>query len=405
MARRKKLDATIKHDGYRYHQEQKIQLLKNGKFQADLGMVDGKWLRRSFDTDTDAEACITAHLDALGKYGTKGLIDMTHADKLNWQAAMKQLKGYPGTLLDAVSFYCRCHKTTDGTTEIEALVSRLLAEKQAAYERGELRKATIYDARAMLKPFRLLYGQRHVGSILPADIVAMTNELPGKAKRRNVRRAVRGFYLWCKENKILDQGADIPVPKEKAGSSRGTIHIYTPEQTQNLLTHAEAIYPEYIPSMVIQLFAGVRSGEASKLRWSDINLTRNRITIRAEVSKKGYERTIGIEPNLGAWLAPFAGRTGKVSPAPTNIVRAREKIFEAAGVERKQNAFRHSYGSYFNIAYPGRFGELLTFMGHADSRVLKRHYATGKVDADEGRDYFGIMPIKEKIISIKREVA
>jgi integrase len=49
-----------------------------------------------------------------------------------------------------------------------------------------------------------------------------------------------------------------------------------------------------------------------KLTWKDVDLRGGFITVRKKNSKTASRRTIKMEPNLLAWLLPYAGQTGRI---------------------------------------------------------------------------------------------
>ena len=50
-------------------------------------------------------------------------------------------------------------------------------------------------------------------------------------------------------------------------------------------------------------FAGLRTSELLRLNWSEVNLARGYIEVKAEKTKSARRRLVEIMPNLAAWLA------------------------------------------------------------------------------------------------------
>jgi integrase len=96
---------------------------------------------------------------------------------------------------------------------------------------------------------------------------------------------------------------------------------------------------------VIDAFAGLRHAEICRLDWSEVKLDRNFIEVTALKSKTASRRLVTIQPNLNAWLAPFARPKGKVEPP--NSRKLREAAQRRAGIGKwPTNALRHSFASY-----------------------------------------------------------
>jgi integrase len=120
----------------------------------------------------------------------------------------------------------------------------------------------------------------------------------------------------------------------------------TVSQLTALLNHADA---SLVPYLSICAFAGLRSAEAKRLSWRQVDLKRNLITVLENISKTGEERKIPIQPNLAAWLAPYAQETGFILPREHS--QRVDDLLKAAKVAaglwpwspRFQNALRKSF--------------------------------------------------------------
>jgi integrase len=91
-------------------------------------------------------------------------------------------------------------------------------------------------------------------------------------------------------------------------SKKDNPKFLTVSQLTALLDHAD---PCLIPYLTICAFAGLRSAEAKRLSWHQVDLKRNQITVPENISKTGEERKIPIQPNLAAWLAAHAQETDR----------------------------------------------------------------------------------------------
>src|SRR5262249_4256788 len=125
---------------------------------------------------------------------------------------------------------------------------------------------------------------------------------------------------------------------------------YAPAELQRLI---KAATKPYLPCLLLGAFAGLRSSEIERLKWQDVNLARGFIVASAKKKGTPSRRTVPIQPNLAAWLAPYANRKGKVwrgthdqfsdAQQETSAATAEKKL---AAVPWKHNGLRHSFISY-----------------------------------------------------------
>lgn len=89
-----------------------------------------------------------------------------------------------------------------------------------------------------------------------------------------------------------------------------TENVFSEKEVNMILTHIKDKYPRYVLFFAIGFFSGARTGEILGLRWSDIDLAKNRIRIartRTEkrlklIPKSGKARYIDILPELQPYI-------------------------------------------------------------------------------------------------------
>ncbi len=80
-------------------------------------------------------------------------------------------------------------------------------------------------------------------------------------------------------------------------------------------------YPDYLPSLAIGAFAGLRSAEIERLGWQDIDFASRHIVVSASNAKTASRRIVPLCDNLAEWLRPYSGRQqGKVWPGRIHSV-------------------------------------------------------------------------------------
>ena len=126
--------------------------------------------------------------------------------------------------------------------------------------------------------------------------------------------------------------------------------IFTVNELAAVLQHASS---DMLPAIVIGAFAGVRTAERVRLSWEDIDLRGGYLTVGRKNSKTASRRTIALEPNLLAWLLPFAGRTGPIFARDGHeFCRRLRQICQKAGLPKvPNNGLRHSFASYHLAKY------------------------------------------------------
>jgi integrase len=81
---------------------------------------------------------------------------------------------------------------------------------------------------------------------------------------------------------------------------------------------------EFLPLLLIETFCGVRPAEAARVLWSDIDLLRGRLTLRAAISKTGTARPIDLAPCALAWFERCNTATsGPIMLWPESILRSK----------------------------------------------------------------------------------
>ena len=159
---------------------------------------------------------------------------------------------------------------------------------------------------------------------------------------------------------------------------------------QTLLTGSKAhtATDEHKLWLALGGFAGLRSAELVRLEWGKhVQVERGLIQVSGDIAKTNGRRIITMQPNLIAWLAPYAGRTGKVFTP-----RADERCHEYAhrlGVEWKANGLRHSSISYL-CATTKNIPAVAMEAGNSVN-IINKHYRELTTEG-EGKAWFAIMP-------------
>ncbi len=240
-----------------------------------------------------------------------------------------------------------------------------------------LRSESLRDIRYLGN--RLLNSTPELGGLYFSEIkvsdcekyLASTFKTPSQFnKARTMLHGLFEFALkreWCDKNPIKHIERRKIVEREIIPLS------YT--QAESLLKSAKAPKnSECLPAIGLLLFAGIRPREVKRIKWDDIDLDEDYITVRAQCSKTGGVRHVEILPALKRILN-ISKKEGRTSLCPPNWTRKWKNIREEAGFKRiwVQDILRHTYASYF----AKRFHDLPRLqlnMGHRDLSLLCSRY-------------------------------
>jgi integrase len=75
------------------------------------------------------------------------------------------------------------------------------------------------------------------------------------------------------------------------------------DELRALLEAAAAQAPDVLPVLASGAFAGLRDAEIKRLDWSEVDLARGFIEVKAAKAKSARRRIVAIQTNLAAWLS------------------------------------------------------------------------------------------------------
>lgn len=272
-----------------------------------------------------------------------------------------------------------------------------------------LRDRTIRNYRLTLDRMTITLGEKLIASITAEEIQESIapKGTSGAAAAERVRNA-KAFWHWCAKKKWCEAEIFQAVEMPSAGNNDAEISILNPEQASDLLRQAEKHFPQAVASIALQLFAGIRAEEITRLESQHV--CADGIELPAAVTKKGRRRHITPNETLSAWLKkyPFhpcanwretfaAVRRLSGWKVSSVILNERIKVGTLAKLSPPhrgvwpQNVMRHSHASYaVEIGTP--IEKLLFEFGHAgNTDLLKQHYV-GRASRKAAIEYFQIVP-------------
>jgi site-specific recombinase XerD len=272
-----------------------------------------------------------------------------------------------------------------------------------------LRTKTTQGYRQTANRLKAALGER-ILSTLSADDLQKALVPPGTPPTSAAGHigAGKAFWNWSAEKGWCLAVTFKPVKLPKTSATKGEIEILTPAETENLLRTAEKHFPRAVASYALQLFAGIRAEEITRLEATHV--TADGIRLPAAITKKGRSRHITPSKTLAAWLEkyPFepcpnwrrvdravrylAGWNLAPDPDLVKLPEESEKDKpKAPRPDWPQNALRHSHASY-SVADGVDINTLLFEFGHSASPAVLRAHYVGLASTKQALAYFAIAP-------------
>lgn len=356
---------------------------------------NGKRKRLFFKTKGEAETRL-AQLKAIKAREGEDAANLTMEQRADAVRAMKALRGHSVTLEAVALEYVERMKAIDRSRSFSDVYEELIEAK----ENDGASREHLNAMKVRLKKFREDYGDKLVAAFTSHEI---DDWLRGQKlvpqTRKNYRDAIRLAFNFAISRDYCEKNPVDKVGKVKVVASPP--EVFTPDEVARIMGAAASEAPEIIPFLGIGFFAGVRVAEIGRMDWKEVRLERGFLEVTAKSAKTSSRRLIDIEPNLAAWLAPYARKSGAV------LVPNHRKLFEMvrrkSGVKWKANGMRHSFASY-HLARGQNAAATAMLLGHPNTNMLYAHYRE-LVAREEAETYFQIIPAKDQanIVPLVRE--
>ena len=285
-----------------------------------------------------------------------------------------------------------------------------LANLESKAASGDKSSNTVDNARwaveAWIKP---ALGARRMRDLKPEDVEGLLAGMAKVKKSRSSINRVRSYLSQAlavaeRRGKVArNVGRISEMPATKRPAARRTL---TPEQAAKLLRAASGDRLEGL--IVVGLMLGLRPGELTGLRWSDVNLDAGRLTVEVSLKSERTGLRVGetktpksrrplslpqpviealraqrkrqredqLQAPAGVWRdSGHVFSTPIGTPLdPSNLRGAFDKITERAGLGHwTPNELRHSAASLLSAAGVP-LEEIADVLGHASTRMLEQHY-------------------------------
>ncbi|MBI4662165.1 MAG: tyrosine-type recombinase/integrase [Verrucomicrobia bacterium] len=242
-------------------------------------------------------------------------------------------------LLEAARFYRRHNADKLPQKIVREVVEELLTVKSSRRASGRY----VEDLKSRLSRFADSFAVQ-IENITTGDVQGWLDRLKLAPRTLlNFRRAVSTLFEFSRARGYVFENPVIATERPNTRNGEA-VTIYAPAELAKLLGVASA---DFLPVIVLCAFCGLRSAEAERLDWRDVDLKSGFVTISAQKAKTRSRRLVPIPANAKTWLATYSQKSGPIWPKSHCLFYERQReTARAAGVEWKANALRHSFISY-----------------------------------------------------------
>src|SRR5215467_9962304 len=262
--------------------------------------------RKFFKTKSEADAEAMRQKTLMERHGREA-VGFSKGELSEFIEAKQKLSAYGETIRDAVNFRVdhlervRRHGIT---------VAELVNEVLEAKRRDGRSEVYLRDLRYRLSKFVQDFGNRPIAGITVDDLDHWLRSLPFSPQSRTNYRTVIGLlFSYADSRGIIERNPISRTAKPKLVDSPP--EIFSVDELRGLLESANRIAPDVLPMLTIGAFAGLREAEIQRLDWSEVDVTRRHIEVKAAKAKSARRRIVPIQPNLAAWLQSYSEMRGR----------------------------------------------------------------------------------------------
>jgi integrase len=337
-----------------------------------------------FKTRSEADAEAMRQRTLLERHGREA-IALSQRELSDFITAKKKFAKHGKTINDAAEFFLDYLERVrrSGTT-----VAQLAEEVLDAKRRDGLSAKYLGMLRLYFKRFSGEFGDRPIAGITIEEMDNWLRSLPGSPKTRaDYRSNIGVLFSYAAQRRMIDLNPVAFTAKPKLIDRPP--EIFTVDQLRALLNAAQRTEQSVVPMLAIAAFAGLRDAEIKRLEWSEVDLARGHIEVKAAKAKSARRRLVPIQANLAAWLRTYSGSVGQV--VPDGARGKLDRVREAAHLTRwPKNGLRHSFASY-RLAAIHDAPRVASELGHTTPQLLYSTYRE-LVRPEEAERYWQIMP-------------
>ena len=303
--------------------------------------------------------------------------------------ARKRLADYDKSITDAADFFIH---HLEQIRRCKTTVAQLGNEVIEAKRHDGMSTAYLADLRKRFTHFCYDFGSRPIASVTVEEIDNWLRALPLSPKSRaNYRANIGVLFSYAKKRRMISENPIEFTAKPKLVDKPP--QIFTVDELRALLETAQRVSPDVLPMIAIGAFAGLRNAEIKRLDWEEIKFARGLIEVKAAKAKSARRRFVPIQPNLAAWLQPYAGMKGRLVPVAARIKLERARKATSL-TSWPKNGLRHSFASY-RLAAIHDAPRVASELGHTSPQMLYSTYRE-LVLPEEAEHYWKIEPLTDE---------
>ena len=305
------------------------------------------------------------------------------------------------SIMDCVRFTAENYPRGFAPRPLPKLIEQYLAQKES-----EISKDNYAHLEHNLGKLAAHYtGPLH--SLQSSDINTWLRGLGvGPRTRHNYRAALDQLVHWARDNAYLPRTWTEMDRVQDPGHKTGEIKILTIDQVTELLTTRQQdeesgrAQKSLVPFLALQVFAGLRHSEASRLDWRDVHLDERTIYVPKAIGKGFRSRPVPISDNLAAWLHPYAKRSGPItslSQVSGALTKAKKRARIPAGDNETRNVLRKTFISYRKASIQN-VAQVAEEAGNSVG-IIHKHYGR-PIPQAEGKRLFQIWPTDAAVLQL-----
>jgi site-specific recombinase XerD len=269
---------------------------------------------------------------------SRAAIGLSQREMSDVITARERLAGYGKNINDAVEFFV---DHLDRVRRCKTTVAELVDEVIEAKRKDGKAPRYIESLRLYLSKFSRDFGSRSVAAITPEELDTWLRDLLYSPKSRaNFRSHIGVLFSYAVNRRMIESNPILFTARPKLVDKPPD--IFSPEELQSLLEAAQGVEPDVVRMLAIGAFAGLRDAEIKQLDFSEVDLARGFVEVKAAKAKSARRRLVPIQPNLMKWLN--IQRT--VRPVVLSSRAASWREFEKRRNRVETQCARHSFASY-----------------------------------------------------------